>query len=167
MVKKSKISNIFTYSLLAGLILSFALGIFIIKIDVIYISKYLFEHIINGTFIYPKFDTSGIATQILFNSLVGLGIIITIMGLILEKVIEKKVNFISRKIIHLWIISTISFIYSILFSIIKLLIWGIGDQETKVPNLAFFWFVLGIFFIIVWFISISIEVLSNIGEKKN
>ena len=89
------------------------------------------------------------------------------MGLILEKVIEKKVNFISRKIIHLWIISTISFIYSILFSIIKLLIWGIGDQETKVANLAFFWFVLGIFFIIVWFISISIEVLSNIGEKKN
>jgi len=66
----------------------------------------------------------------------------------------------------LWFLPMISFICSLLFSVVKLLIFDMTEQEKLIGDLSFFCLIFGILFLVIW-IVISASKINYELVKKN
>lgn len=124
--------------------------------------------LINLTMVYS--GVQGIGITVLTASLVGLTLVISIQTVIMINFYEMiknkkfKINKISTYFKWLWLAPITAFIWSISLSIIKLVMTN--SIKDLIGKIAFNYFILGILFLIIWFIWSVLEINSRVLEME-
>jgi hypothetical protein len=110
-----------------------------------------FNVLFNGTIQYSE---ARLGSLVLNSSLVGLGLVATVHTILLS-ICKKENNLNVNNSTWKWIIPTVGFVYSITFSIIKLLIGYVEEEKIAngIGHISFFYLIIGTAVLIYWFIS--------------
>lgn len=112
------------------------------------------------------YNSPGLGTLILTNSLVGLGLVLAVYSLINPQYKKNfnKIKKIPASLNWFWMIPFIFFTYSIIFSFIKLLIYNLG-VNNKIAALSAIYFGLGVISLIIWFANLGLYKTKELNER--